>query len=93
MEQLCFHINIQSPVPGQHVWSVQVGHGTVEIVTEPGHDLHEIAEVYDSAMDHLIDTAKGFDAAVLGYVQVTLESGSPVSPRVYEVLRNMLDWV
>lgn len=53
--------------------SLQVGKGTIEIVTEPANDLNELADIYEEAMDHLIAAAADFDAKVLGYCSLVFE--------------------
>ena len=45
----------------------EVGRGTIEIVTRPANDLHELASIYEDALVHVTTAAASEGVDVLGY--------------------------
>lgn len=48
-------------------FSLEVGWGTVELISRPCEDLHELAEVQEAGMKRLLEAAASLDFHVLGY--------------------------
>jgi gamma-glutamylcysteine synthetase len=48
-------------------YAAEVGRGTIEVITEPCADLHELADCYDEAMARLLAAAEKAGAWVLGF--------------------------
>lgn len=73
-----------------HAYALEVGRGTIEVITRPCADLFELAQVYEAAMRPLVAAAEARDLVVLGYgiqpVADALPEGMTPKPRYGELL-------
>lgn len=80
-------------VGDDHRYALEVGYGTVEIITAPAEDLHGIRDIYERALARLIEAANTLQMTILGYgmqpltpASVELMSDKPRYFLLYEVL-------
>jgi len=80
-------------VAEEHRFALEVGHGTMEIITDPCDDLHGIARIYETARGQLLRACDTMGFTVLGYGMQPLTPGSAalMSPKPrYRLLHEAL---
>lgn len=74
-------------------YSMEVGWGTIEVITEPCNDLHALKALHETAMARLLTAAKRYGCLILGYgIQpLTPQSEALMSPKKrYHVLHDVI---